>query len=69
MMPARKQSTGEMISSVVFFVVGVLLLTEGFSRLNTGDTLTGLSGVMGGLLSLLAAFRFRVQQIYEKWRK
>ena len=67
-MPARKQSTGEMISSVVFFVVGVLLLTEGVSRLDT-DTLTGLSGVLGGLLSLLAAFRFRVQQIYEKWRK
>ena len=67
-MPARKQSTGEMISSVVFFVVGVLLLTEGVSRLDT-DTLTGLSGVLGGLLSLLAAFRFRVQRIYEKWRK
>jgi uncharacterized membrane protein HdeD (DUF308 family) len=68
-MPAQKQSTGEMISSVVFFVVGVLLITEGFSRLITNDTLTGLSGVLGGLLSLLAAFRFRLQRIYEKWRK
>jgi uncharacterized membrane protein HdeD (DUF308 family) len=68
-MPAQKQSTGEMISSVVFFVVGVLLLTEGCSRLNTNDILTGLSGVLGGLLSLFAAFRFRVQRIYEKWRR
>ena len=67
-MPAQKQSTGEMISSVVFFVVGVLLLTEGCSRLNI-DILTGLSGVLGGLLSLFAAFRFRVQRIYEKWRR
>ena len=68
-MAPKKQSTGEMISSVVFFVVGVLLLTEGLSRLNTGGYLSGAAGILGGSLSALAAFRFRIQHAYEKWWK
>ena len=68
-MTSKKQSTGEMISSVVFFVVGILLFTEGLSRLNSDNQLSGAAGILGGLLSLLAAFRFRVQRVYEKWWK
>ena len=68
-MTSKKQSTGEMISSVVFFVVGILLFTEGLSRLNSDNHLSGTAGILGGLLSLLAAFRFRVQRAYEKWWK
>ena len=68
-MATKKQSTGEMISSVVFFVVGILLFTEGLSRLNNANYLSGAAGILGGLLSLLAAFRFRVQRAYEKWWK
>ena len=68
-MASKKQSTGEMISSVVFFVVGILLFTEGLSRLNSDNQLSGAAGILGGLLSLLAAFRFRVQRVYEKWWK
>ena len=68
-MVSKKQSTGEMISSVVFFVVGILLFTEGLSRLNSDNHLSGAAGIFGGLLSLLAAFRFRVQRAYEKWWK
>ena len=68
-MASKKQSTGEMISSVVFFVVGILLFTEGLSRLNNANHLSGAAGILGGLLSFLAAFRFRVQHAYEKWWK
>ena len=68
-MATKKQSTGEMISSVVFFVVGILLFTEGLSRLNSDNHLSGTAGILGGFLSLLAAFRFRVQRAYEKWWK
>jgi hypothetical protein len=53
----------------VFFVVGVLLLTEGLSRLNSGGYLSGAAGILGGFLSTLAAFRFRIQHAYEKWWK
>ena len=68
-MAPKKQSTGEMISSVVFFVVGVLLLTEGLSRLSTGEYLSGAAGILGGFFSTLAAFRFRIQRAYEKrWK-
>jgi uncharacterized membrane protein HdeD (DUF308 family) len=68
-MAPKKQSTGEMISSVVLFVVGVLLLTEGLSRLSTGEYLSGAAGILGGFFSTLAAFRFRIQRAYEKWWK
>ena len=68
-MAPKKQSTGEMISSGVFFVVGVLLLTEGLSRLSTGEYLSGAAGILGGFFSTLAAFRFRIQRAYEKWWK
>ena len=68
-MASKKQSTGEMISSVVFFVIGILLFTEGLSRLNSDNHLSGAAGILGGLFSLLAAFRFRVQRAYEKWWK
>ena len=68
-MASKKQSTGEMISSVVFFVVGILLFTEGLSRLNSDNHLSGAARILSGLLSLLAAFRFRVQRAYEKWWK
>jgi uncharacterized membrane protein HdeD (DUF308 family) len=68
-MAPKNPSTGEMISSIVYFVVGVLLLTEGLSRLNTGGYLSGAAGILGGSLSALAAFRFRIQHAYEKWWK
>ena len=68
-MASKKQSTGEMISSVVFFVFGILLFTECFSRLTSDNHLTVAACIFGCLLSLLAAFRFRVQSAYEKWWK
>ena len=68
-MAPKNPSTGEKISSVVYFVVGVLFLTEGLSRLNTGGYLSGAAGILGGSLSALAAFRFRIQHAYEKWWK
>ena len=50
-MASKKQSTGEMISSVVFFVVGILLFTEGLSRLNSDNHLSGAAGILRSSLS------------------
>jgi len=30
--------------------------------------LVGISGILGGIASLLAAFRFRIQDFVERWR-
>ena len=68
-MPKREQSTGERISSLVFFLVGLWLVMEGSSHFNHGERFVGISGILGGIASLLAAFRFRIQDFVERWRK
>jgi len=67
-MPKREQSTGERISSLVFFIAGLWLVTEGSTHFNPGERLAGISGIAGGIASLLAAFRFRIQDFVERWR-
>jgi len=67
-MSKREQSTGERISSLVFFIAGFWLVMEGSSHFNQGERLVGISGILGGIASLLAAFRFRIQDFVERWR-
>lgn len=68
-MPKREQSTGERISSLVFFIAGLWLIMEGSAHLNQSESFAGISGIVGGIASLLAAFRFRIQDFVERWRK
>ena len=67
-MPKREQSTGERISSFVFFIAGLWLVTEGSTHFNQGERFAGISGIVGGIASLLAAFRFRIQDLVQRWR-
>ena len=68
-MSKREQSTGERISSLVFFIAGLWLIMEGSAHLDQGERFAGMTGVVGGIASLLAAFRFRIQYFVERWRK
>ena len=67
-MPKREQSTGERISSLVFFIAGLWLVMEGSSHFNQGERFVGILGIVGGIGSLLAAFRFRIQDLVQRWR-
>jgi hypothetical protein len=67
-MPKREQSTGERISSLVFFIAGLWLIMEGTAHFNQGQRFAGISGIVGGIVSLLAAFRFRIQTLVQRWR-
>jgi hypothetical protein len=63
-MPKKnKISTGELISSVVFFCFGVWLISEGSSVVNAGQSMQGAAIFVGGVLSMLAAFRFQIANL------
>tara|TARA_B100001173_G_C15843895_1_gene485832 strand:- start:500 stop:730 length:231 start_codon:yes stop_codon:yes gene_type:complete len=62
-MVRRRKSIGELISSVVFFGVAVWALTQGKSLFNEGQYAKCFFVYLGGLLSLLAAFRFQIQDL------
>ena len=68
-MRKREQSTGERISSLVFFIAGLWLIMEGSAHFNQGDRFAGIAGIVGGIASLFAAFRFSIQDFVERWRK
>ena len=68
-MAKREQSTGERISSLVFFIAGLWLIMEASAHFNQGERFAGMSGIVGGIASLLAAFRFRIQDFVGRWRK
>jgi len=67
-MSKREQSTGERISSVVFFISVLWLIMEGSAHFNQGERFAGASGIVGGIASLRAAFRFRIHDLVQRWR-
>ena len=67
-MSKREQSTGERISSLVFFIAGLWLIMEGSAHFDQGERFVGISGIVGGIGSLLAAFRFQIQDLVQRWR-
>tara|TARA_B100001057_G_scaffold131983_1_gene131263 strand:- start:168 stop:374 length:207 start_codon:yes stop_codon:yes gene_type:complete len=67
-MVKRNSSLGVLISTLVFFFAGFWLVLEGKSLLENQEILKGILVILGGVLSILAAFRFRIQKFFENWR-
>ena len=63
-MTKRKRSVGELISSFVFFFVGLWLIREGQNLFTEGAVLKSIIVVLGGALSFAAAFRFQIQRLF-----
>ena len=63
-MTKRKRSVGELISSFVFFFVGLWLIREGQNLFTEGAILKSIVVVLGGALSFAAAFRFQIQRLF-----
>lgn len=65
-MSSRRKSTGELISSLVFFAVGIWALYSGELFFTQGQYLKSFFVYLGGVLSLLAVFRFQIQNIISR---
>ena len=67
-MVKRNSSLGVLISTLVFFFAGLWLIFEGKVLLENKETLKGVFVILGGCMSVLAAFRFRIQKFFDNWR-
>ena len=63
-MAKRKRSVGELISSLVFFFMGLWLIREGQYLFLGVEVFKGLIVIFGGALSFIAAFRFQIQKLF-----
>jgi len=66
-MRKRGRSVGELISTLSFLGFGVWLMFAGLSLLESNRTFAGLIGCVGGGLSIIAGFRFQIQNLVKKW--
>ena len=64
-MKKRRRSIGELISSFVFFFGGLWLLLEGKNLYSEGYIFKSILVFLGGSLSVAAAFRFQIQQLFD----
>jgi len=67
-MVKRNSSLGVLISTLVFFFAGLWLILEGKALVENAETFKGILVILGGCLSVLAAFRFRIQTFFDSWR-
>ena len=65
-MGKRRRSIGELISSLVFFFVGIFLILEGRNIILSEEIIKGSIVIIGGLLSFVATFRFKIKQMFEE---
>ena len=65
-MGKRRRSIGELISSLVFFFVGIFLILEGRNIFLSEEIIKGSIVMLGGTLSFVATFRFQIKQMFEK---
>ena len=63
-MKKRRRSIGELISSFVFFFGGLWLMLEGKNLYSEGDLLKSVLVLLGGTMSVTAAFRFQIQKLF-----
>ena len=64
-MKKRKRSIGEVISSFVFFFGGLWLILEGKNLYYEDSILKSILVVLGGAMSIAAAFRFQIQNLFD----
>ena len=64
-MTKRKRSIGELISSFVFFFGGLWLILEGRNLYFEGAFLKSILVFLGGAMSVTAAFRFQIQNLFD----
>ncbi len=64
----RKQSIGEMISTLCFFGLSVYLLVFSLELLETGQTLRAFGGFVASVFCGLGSLRFVIADIVTKWR-
>ncbi len=64
----RKQSIGEMISTVSFAGLAVYLLLFSLDLMDRGESGRGALGVVAAACCGLGALRFVIARIVEKWR-
>lgn len=68
----KKQSLGEMISSVTFFGFGLWLIFQALDPVSPSATFRNIGLFLSGGLCILAAFRFAIADVFSgfrKWRK
>ena len=64
-MKKRRRSIGELISSFVFFFGGLWLRLEGKNLYTEGAIFKSILVFLGGSMSVAAAFRFQIQQLFD----
>ena len=64
-MTKRKRSVGELISSFVFFFGGLWLILEGRNLYYEGALLKSVLVFLGGAMSVTAAFRVQIQNLFD----
>ena len=64
-MTKRKRSVGELISSFVFFFGGLWLILEGRNLYDEGALVKSILVFLGGAMSVTAAFRFQIQNLFD----
>ena len=64
-MKKRRRSIGELISSFVFFFGGLWLLLEGKNLYSEGAIFKSILVFLGGSMSVIAAFRFQIQRLFD----
>ncbi len=64
-MTKRKRSVGDLISSCVFFFGGLWLILEGKNLYYEGAFVKSVLVFLGGAMSVTAAFRFQIQNLFD----